>query len=200
MDPAAPPPTEPPVLLAGNPFMPAELQAMALDDVVRRVLPGAFVPWAAPDSSELRAACAGALVGPRLRRGSALGRLTAAWIHGCAPPPAELELLVARFHRAPRPAAGPPVRLNEARLLDSEVVLLAGVPVTTGARTALDVAFHAPEEVALPALGRLVASPRFGCPPGRLRQLVEQTGRSPGKRRALALLDRVLSMAEEGRR
>ncbi|MET1034434.1 MAG: type IV toxin-antitoxin system AbiEi family antitoxin [Arthrobacter sp.] len=193
-DPGTASPDPPRILAAGGAHTAVELQAMAADGVLRRVLPGAYVLPGAADGPELRSAAAGALVGPRLR-GGALGRLTAAWIYGCAPVPLELEVLVPRFHRSTLGGDPIPVRLSEARLLPADRRVLGGVPVTSPARTALDVAFHSPEEHARPALARLAGAPGLGCPAGHLLRLIEETTRRPGRHRAQRLVRELLGGA-----
>jgi hypothetical protein len=182
----------PRILVGGGPHSPAELRAMELDGVLRRVLPGAYVPARHADSPTLRAAAAAALAGQRLR-GGAVGRLTAAWVYGCAPVPGELEVLVPRFHRSAMARDPLRVCVSESRLLPGEVRSIGGVAVTTPARTALDVAFHSPEDRAVPALTRLVNAPGLGCPRGHLLRLVEETARRPGKLRAERLVRGLLT-------
>lgn len=184
------------VLVAGAPHAAEELRAMELDDVLRRVLPGAYVPAGEPDGQVPRAAAAGALAGRRLR-GGAVGRLTAAWVYGCAPPPEELEILVPRFHRSAMARDPLRVCVSEARLLPNEMRAVGGVWCTTPARTALDIAFHSPEEQAVLALTRMVNAPGLGCPKGHLLRLVENVSRRPGKLRAQRLVRGLLTAAAE---
>ena len=190
------------LFLPGQVFAAAELAAMALDGVVREVLPRAYAPARTPDSPHLRAAAAGLLAGRRLggKRmgdkwigGSAVGRLSAAWVHGCCPAPQRLEVLVPRFHRLPAHADPLPVQLSEARLGPEDVVRIGGVPVTTPRRTAVDVALSAPEAEALPVLARLLASPGLGCAGQEVLDLLEGQARRPGKLRARERIERVLA-------
>lgn len=183
------------ILVADAPMTANELQAMLHERVIWQVLPGAYASIAHPDGPEVRAKAAAALAAGRLRAGSAIGRLSAAWIHGCAPPPAELEILVPRFHRLA--AASEPLRiaLSETRLPAEDVVQVGGSPVTSPVRTALDIAFHCPEPTARMVLTRMVNHPSLHCPRGRLLELIEAAERRPGKLHARELVSRLMVSA-----
>ncbi|MEE1621107.1 type IV toxin-antitoxin system AbiEi family antitoxin [Zafaria sp. Z1313] len=168
----------------------AELGAMVLDGVLRPVLPGALVPAGLPDTPEVRAAAAAHVAG-RVPAGT-LGRFTAAWIHGCAPPPGELEVLVRRFHRLPRSADTMPLRLHEAETDARDTELLGGVPVTTPVRTAVDIALFGEESAARAVLSRITHRAGLGCPPGHLLGRLESLVRRPGKSRAIELVRSML--------
>lgn len=182
-------PAETAIYQPGHPFTAPELSVLAGEGVLRRVLPGAYVGTAAPECAEVRTAAVGAYVGPRLREAAVVGRLTAAWVHGYLSQPPELQLLVLRFHRLPlrRPDIG--VSLHECLLADEEVLMIGQMMVTTPARTALDVAFHAPPPVARRILRRMFGSRRTGCSRRQLLEAIEATGRRPGKRAALELVE-----------
>jgi len=194
------------LFLPGEVFAAAELAAMALEGIVREVLPRAYAPARAPDGPLLRAAAAGLLAGRRLggarteaartggpwTGGGAVGRLSAAWVHGCCPAPQRLEVLVPRFHRLPAHADPLPVHLSEARLDAEDVVRIGGVPVTSPARTAVDVALSAPEAESLAVLARLLAAPGLGCTGQAVLDLLEAQARRPGKLRARERIERVL--------
>ncbi|GAA3690691.1 hypothetical protein GCM10023081_30200 [Arthrobacter ginkgonis] len=196
----------PGIFLPGEVFAAAELAAMALEGIVREVLPRAYAPARAPDGPHLRAAAAGLLAGRRLggqRRGDrwsgdkwtgggAVGRLSAAWIHGCCPAPQRLEVLVPRFHRLPAHADPLPVQLSEARLGAEDIVRIAGVPVTSPPRTAVDVALCGPEAESLAVLALLLAAPELGCTGQAVLDLLEGQARRPGKLRARERIERVL--------
>ncbi|GER22194.1 hypothetical protein NCCP1664_06910 [Zafaria cholistanensis] len=185
-------PGHPPALfLPGQVFAAAELAAMALEGIVREVLPRAYAPTRTPEGPHLRAAAAGLLAGTRLRNG-AVGRLSAAWIHGCGPAPGRLEVLVPRFHRLPARADPLPVHLSEAKLDAEDIVRIGGVPVTSAPRTAVDVALSAAEPEALAVLSRLLGSPRLGCTGPAVLDLLERQARRPGKARARERIERVL--------
>jgi hypothetical protein len=186
-------PEDPPaaLFLPGQTFAAAELAAMALEGIVREVLPRTYAPARAPDSPQLRAAAAGLLAGRRLRAG-AVGRLSAAWVHGCCPAPHRLEVLVPRFHRLPAHTDPLPVQLSEARLGAEDIVRIGGVPVTSPRRTAVDVALSAPEAEALAVLARLLGSPELGCTGRAVLDLLEDQARRPGKLRARERIERVM--------
>lgn len=183
------------ILLPGRPYAPPELAAMCLEGVLRPLLPGVFISTAAGDVPAVRAAAATAVAGRRLREVGTVGRLTAAWVHGYHPPPAELELLVSRFHRLPLQCEGLRIVLHEGLLADGDVCRFGPTAVTTPLRTGVDVAFHAPPAVARRVLGRMVNSPRSGCGRAELLAAIAATGRRPGKRAAYCLVDSLPRLA-----
>jgi len=168
-----------------------ELQGMAFDGVL---LPLYGTSYAAPGvaiTHRLRARAAALTVPERIRTKVVAGRLTAAWIYGCAKPPEHLSLLVDAKHRISSLRGSTACSLHEVRLGQMDVVSLGGMLVSSPLRTAADIALHVETERALPALKRLLAREELGI---RLRLLVlavEATPRVPHKRRALATLARL---------
>lgn len=181
-------PAETAIYQPGKPFTAPELSVLQAEGVLRIVLPGAYVCMAQPKSAEVRTAAVASHIGPRLREMAVIGRLTAAWVHGFLPQPPELELLVTRFHRLPLHRPDICISLHECLLTDEEVLRIGQMQVTTVVRTALDVAFHAPPEPARRVLSRMLGSRRTGCSRGELLDAIEATGRRPGKRAALELV------------
>ena len=151
-----------------------ELQAMAADGVLTQLYQRGYLP---PGTQPARS-CAPAPRPWRWRRRSGsgwwLGRMTAAWIYGCAaragPPgaaggrqPADLQ------------SAGPlrGCTFHEVRLGPFDVVSMGGLMVSSPLRTALDVALHVDAERAVPALAALLARPSWASGCGSLRLAVE---------------------------
>ena len=71
-----------------------ELQAMAADGVLTQLYQRGYLPPGAPASPQLRARAAALAVAPAIRQRVVAGRMTAAWIYGCAAEPDRLALLV----------------------------------------------------------------------------------------------------------
>ncbi|WP_417220424.1 hypothetical protein [Arthrobacter sp.] len=181
-------PSDTAIYQPGEPFTAPELAVLRAEGALRIVLPGAYVCAARPDTAEVRTAAVASFLGPRLREAAVIGRLTAAWVHGCHPLPAELELLVARFHRLPLRRGDLGISLHECVLGDDDVLRIGRMQVTTPVRTALDVAFHAPPGPARRVLARMLGTGRIACNREELVAAIEATGRRPGKRAALDLV------------
>ena len=116
------------------------------------------------------------------------GRMTAAWIYGCAPEPDRLALLVDAKRRVSSLRNTRGCTLHEVKLGPLDVVSLGGLMVSSPLRTALDIALHVDAGRAIPALAGLLARPQQDV---RLRLLVlaiEATPRVPHKRAALEKL------------
>lgn len=172
----------------GEPFTAPELAVLRSEGTLRAVLPGAYVCAVRPDTAEARTAAVASFLSPRFRESAVIGRLTAAWVHGCHPVPCELELVVARFHRLPLHRGEIGMALHECLLDDEEVLRIGQMQVTTPVRTALDVAFHAPEDTARRVLARMLGARGGGCGRDQLLEAIAATGRRPGKRAALDLV------------
>ncbi|GAA4625020.1 hypothetical protein [Cellulomonas oligotrophica] len=84
-----------------------------------------------------------------------VGRLAAAWVHTGLLPPDHVDVLVPSGGRRTDPH--PLRRAAEAVLDERDVLVVAGVRVTTVLRTGVDVARWVPEGAAVPALRALVA-------------------------------------------
>jgi hypothetical protein len=119
--------------------------------------------------------------------------MSAAWIYGCAPPPTTVSALLDHRYRTTSQGRCRAASIHEVSLGPLDTTTVAGVPVTTALRTALDIALHAPEEEAVPALLALAADAALGCPPDYIRQVLLARIRLPGRRQALARIERVLA-------
>jgi hypothetical protein len=186
--------TQPYGLLApGGLFTLAELSAMHLDGVLVTVLGDAFRAVNEPETSELRAAALAHQVPAGLAGRAALGRLSAAWVYGCAPPPPTITLLIDRDHRSTvlPPFSG--CTLHEVLLGPYDVERRGGALITSGIRTAVDVALHVPAAESAPVLLEIAGSTELNCPLGRIRAAVAAVAHMPGKRSALRLLEELTS-------
>ena len=103
------------------------------------------------ETAELRAGALAVAMPPR----SVLARAAAVWVHTGRGRPARVDAYVRPGSRRGRPH---PLRVvHECALAPDETVLVGGVPVTTAARTAVDVARWAAAAQAAPLLDALLA-------------------------------------------
>lgn len=137
-------------------FSEKQLGVAVREGVLRRVLRGVYLRHDAPDTVEVRAACAALVVAP----GSVVRDRTAAWIHGVdvlthaehevLPP---IEICVGRF-KAPSDRRG--VDGGTRDLAPGDVMVVHGVAVTTPLRTALDLGCNLRRRDALAALDKFM--------------------------------------------
>src|SRR6476660_7260995 len=165
-----------------------ELQSMAADGVLAQLYQHGYTVPGMAASPQLRARAAAFAVPPAIRQRVVAGRMTAAWIYGCAQEPDRLALLVDASRRVSSLRSTRGCTLHEVRLGPFDVVSLGGLMVSSPLRTALDIALHVEAERAVPALRQLLGRPQQDV---RLRLLVlaiEATPRVPHKRAALEKL------------
>lgn len=183
------------IFCAGGDFSSVELQAMAADGLLQRVYAHTYVRWDITPDPVCRALAAANCLTERLAARAMLGRLTAAWIYGCAPAPQQLQLLIDHGRRTTALAPFSAAVLHEVRLGPEDGMDIAGIQVTTPLRTAMDLARHGPPEPSVRALLAITADPVLRCPLGYVRSAVEAAVRLPGKSVALRRLDAVLRLA-----
>lgn len=181
------------ILTPGDPFTAGELQAMALDQLVVPLYAECYLLPGTACAGDLRGRALALSLPPAVLGRTVAGRLTAAWIYGCAPPPAPASLLVDHRHRisAVRPfgrTAPHRFTVHEVALGPCDVAVVGGMAVTTPLRTAVDLALHAMPGQAEDALRRLTADSSLGCPASLVRKALEGSARVPGKREALQRL------------
>lgn len=187
------PTLETPVLTAGSPFTAVELQAMESDGILHRMVGRAYVPGGARPTPELRARALSATLTPRVRQRTVAGRMTAAWILGCAPAPEMPVMLVESTRRMARLGTGERLLVHEVSFGAFDVFDIADLRVTSGLRTAIDLALHSEERAALPVLRRMLAHPALGLTVGLMERGLDALPTQPHKQRArriLAKLDR----------
>ncbi|UNK44321.1 type IV toxin-antitoxin system AbiEi family antitoxin [Arthrobacter sulfonylureivorans] len=181
------------VLRPGHPFSRSELECMRLDGLLVNVYGSGFaLPWD-QITPRHRAAAAFFSLPEQVRRKVVLGRLTAAWVYGCAPEPEKLSVLLDHRHRAISQGRYRPAMIHEVTLGPLDTVTIGGVPVSTPLRTALDVALHAPEQDAVRVLSALAGSKGLDCQLDVIRQAIEARPRLPGKARALQRIGAAMS-------
>lgn len=182
------PPQYPELYSPGRPFAWPELQSLAADGILAQFHQHGFTLPEAPASPQLRARAAANAVPAAVRQRVVAGRMTAAWIYGCAAEPDKLALLVDAKRRISGLRNTRGCTLHEVRLGPFDVVSMGGLMVSSPLRTAVDIALHVEAHRALPALTGLLARPEKDV---RLRLLVlaiEATPRVPHKRAALEKL------------
>ena len=188
---------QPAIFIPGCPFSIAELSAMAGDGVLLRVYRDGFAPVAVEQTAGLRAAALVSQMPPSWASRAAIGRLSAAWVHGCSPPPGRITLLIDRGHRTTALPAGSGCTLHEVSLGGDAVVRLGGANVTASLRTAVDVALHEDPATALSVLRAFITRPGTSVTPARLRTALGSLRHVRGKRAALLLLGGLVEPAEE---
>ncbi|MGX5717415.1 hypothetical protein [Arthrobacter sp. MAHUQ-56] len=187
----APAPRFPELYAPGSPFAAPELQSLAADGLLARFHQHGYILPGLGASPQLRARAAAGVVPAAIRQRVVAGRMTAAWIYGCAAEPDRLALLVDAKRRVSSLRNTRGCTLHEVRLGPFDVVSLGGLMVSSPLRTALDIALHVEPERAVPALAALLSRPEQDV---RLRLLVlaiEASPRVPHKRAALEKLGRL---------
>ncbi|MDF9750627.1 type IV toxin-antitoxin system AbiEi family antitoxin [Arthrobacter sp. ES3-54] len=172
----------------GTLFSWPELQSMAADGVLTQLYQRGYLPPGAHASPQLRARAASLAVAPTIRQRVVAGRMTAAWIYGCAAEPDRLALLVDANRRISSLRSVRGCTFHEVRLGPFDVVSMGGLMVSSPLRTAVDVALHVEADRAVPALRAMLARPELGVRLRLLRVAVEASPRVPHKRAALAKL------------
>lgn len=163
-----------------------ELQAMAADGVLTQLYQRGYLPPGAPPSPQLRARAASLAVAPAIRHRVVAGRMTAAWIYGCAAEPDRLALLIDANRRLSSLRSVRGCTFHEVRLGPFDVVSMGGLMVSSPLRTAVDVALHVEAGLALPALRAFLSKPELGVRLRLLRLAVDASPRVPHKKAALA--------------
>lgn len=183
---------------AGEIFTSAELQAMRLEGLVRLVIGGSYLRSDFREDPAVRSQAAARCVPRAVRARVALGRTCAAWIYGCAPPPAVISLVT--DHRR-RTTAMPPFTsavMHQVALGPFDVNTVGGVPVTTPLRTALDIAVHGEDRDAVDILRAISRDRDLDCPLRLVEAALLSTSRVPGKTRALTRVRAARRPAPDG--
>lgn len=176
----------------GDLFSWPELQSLCSDGILAHLFRDAYVlPGQSPTAS-LRARAAARGVPASIRRRVVAGRMTAAWIHGCSPPPERLALLVDSNHRISALRATRGCTLHQVTLGRCDVVSLGGLMVSSPLRTAVDLALHVPAEFAVPALQKLLQRRQGDV---RLRLLELAISTSPRLPHKVAALEKLAASA-----
>ncbi|HSN36526.1 MAG TPA: hypothetical protein VLT34_09275 [Arthrobacter sp.] len=184
------PDSPPPELYSpGALFSWPELQAMASDGVLTQLYQRGYLPPGTRPTPQLRARAASILIRPAIRQRVVAGRMTAAWIYGCADEPDRLALLVDSSRRISSLRSTRGCTLHEVRLGPSDVVSLGGLMVSSPLRTSVDIALHVEPERAVPALRALLGKPELGLRLRLLMVAVEASPRVPHKKAALTKLE-----------
>ena len=185
---AAAAPRFPELYAPGGPFAGPELQSLAADGLLARFHQHGYTLPGIPASPQLRARAAAGAVPAAIRQRVVAGRMTAAWIYGCAAEPDRLALLVDAKRRVSSLWNTRGCTLHEVKLGPFDVISLGGLMVSSPLRTALDIALHVEPERAVPALAGLLARPQQDVKLRLLVRAIEATPRVPHKRVALEKL------------
>jgi hypothetical protein len=168
-----------------------ELQAMASDGVLTQLYQRGYLPPGTRPTPQLRARAASALISPVIRQRVVAGRMTAAWIYGCAAEPDRLAMLVDANRRVSSLRSTRGCTFHEVRLGPFDVVSLGGLMVSSPLRTAVDIALHVEPGRAVPALRELLGKPELGLSLRLLAHAVEATPGMPYRKAALAKLEQL---------
>ena len=171
---------------------------MASDGVLVKLSQRGYLPPGAASTPQLRARAAACTIPAPIRQRVVAGRMTAAWIYGCAAEPDRMALLVDASRRISSLRAVRGCSFHEVRLGPFDVVSLGGLMVSSPLRTAVDIALHVEPDRALPALAALLAAPELDVRLRLLIRAVNATPRMPHKRSALAKLAALLDRPEAG--
>lgn len=182
---------------AGTLFSWPELQAMASDGVLTQLYQRGYVEPGTRATPQLRARAAACAIPLVIRQRIVAGRMTAAWIYGCAREPDRLALLIDANRRVSSVRSTRGCTFHEVRLGPFDVVSLGGLMVSSPLRTALDIALHVDAEQALPALAAFLARPELDVRLRLLRLAVEAVPKPPHQRAALEKLAALLPESRE---
>ena len=189
-----PPALEPPsseLYAPGALFSWPELQAMASDGVLTQLYQRSYLPPGARATPQLRARAAAVLISPAIRQRVVAGRMTAAWIFGCASEPDRLALLVDASRRLSSLRSARGCTFHEVRLGPFDVVSLGGLMVSSPLRTSVDIALHVEPGRAVPALRALLGKPELGLRLRLLMHAIEATPGMPYRKAARATLEQL---------
>jgi hypothetical protein len=187
-DPAAPIALPAELYSPGSLFSWVELQAMASDGVLTQLYQRGYLPPGTRSTPQLRARALCTMIPAPIRQRVVAGRLTAAWVYGCAQEPDRLALLVEANRRISSLRSTRGCTFHEVRLGTLDVVSLGGLMVSSPLRTALDIALHVESDRALPVLAALLDRTELGVRLRLLRLAVEASPRLPHKNAALEKL------------
>lgn len=190
-EPAMPKPAPPEMYSPGALFSWPELQAMASDGVLTQLYQRGYLPPGTQPTPQLRARAASVLVSPAIRQRVVAGRMTAAWIYGCAAEPDRLAMLVDANRRISSLRTTRGCTFHEVRLGPFDVVSLGGLMVSSPLRTSVDIALHVEPGRAVPALRALLGKPELGLRLRLLMHAIEATPGMPYRKAALAKLEQL---------
>lgn len=169
---------------------------MTMDGVLCHVFGQYFRPASLPESPSLRAAALQQQVPAYLSHRAVVGQLAAAWVHGCAPLPEVVSLLVDNDGNSVSLPRRSGCSVRQVRLPAQDVLLVGSTRVTSPLRTAMDVARSAPELLARPVLRAMAAQPLLEFSLGRLLHVLQSATHVPGKLQAEVLVQAMLDHPE----
>lgn len=184
------------LLAPGTLFIFSELSAMVMDGVLCHVFGQVFRPSALAETPAVRAAALAHHIPAFLSHRAVLAQLSAAWVYGCAPAPAEVALLVDNDGNSAAVPRHSGCTVRQVRLEAQDFQLVGTTRVTTALRTALDVARSAPPALARPVLVAMSRDPALACPLRRIQQALLAAPHVPGKLRAQELVQTLLDTAQ----
>lgn len=140
----------------------------------------------APPCPESRATAAALHLRPMSRQRAVLHRLTAAWIYGCAPPPALLECTAfGPSGLTLDPVESTFVHHRYTTYTKYEALRIGPLRVTTPLRTCVDLAAFAQDKRGDAALATMLRAPGLGCAPETVCAALDAVPRLAFRKRAL---------------
>ncbi|TWH34389.1 hypothetical protein L600_001200000450 [Isoptericola variabilis J7] len=158
---------------------PVAWDCLVRDGALRVVRGRCAVPAGTPVDAEVRARAL-----PPVPGGSVVAGRTAAWLHAGVPDDGVLHLAYPTGRHRPEVWVG--AHVWQEPLLATDVVHLAGVPVTTAVRTVVDLAVREDVDVAVAAIRALVEE--CGVDLDAARRALELRARVVGRPRARRVL------------
>ena len=169
----------------GDRLSQSELSAARIDGHVVE-MGDAYIPADLVETADVRASTITPLVQP----GTAASGPTAAWIHGAGDTPPAVHHVKRCVERRLRPVTSARLVFHDTVLPSSDVRMIGGIPVSTAARTMLDLAttLHRDPRVRI-WMDRLA----LACPeaPADAVTALRDMKRVPGSRAGIAALERL---------
>lgn len=169
---------------------------MVMDGVLCHVFGQVFRPSALVETPAVRAAALAHHIPAFLSHRAVLAQLSAAWVYGCAPAPADVALLVDNDGNSAAVPRHSGCTVRQVRLEPQDVQLVGTTAVTTVLRTALDVARSAPLALARPALEAFASDASLACSLESVQQALLDAPHIPGKLRAQELVQELLDASQ----
>lgn len=166
---------------------------MVMDGVLCHVFGQVFRPAAMAETPAVRAAALAHHIPAFLSHRAVLAQLSAAWVYGCAPLPAEVALLVDNDGNSAAVPRHSGCTVRQVHLEARDVQLVGTTQVTTALRTAMDVARSAPPGFATPVIKAMAGAAALDCSLERIQQGLLDAPHVPGKLRAQELVQTLLN-------
>ncbi|GAA1348286.1 hypothetical protein [Falsarthrobacter nasiphocae] len=178
-----------------TPYSPAEWQCMEAEGLVRPLIDGVWAAGALRQTADIRARAAGLVTPIQLIGRVVIGWSSAAWVHGWAPSPARLELLIDQSSRTTSAhRITDKVIIHEVKNPLDRSLNMSGTFVSDRVRTAVDVARYCNDDEAAAILSHAFRDPSL---PAQI-QAAEELGSLPALTGPTSRARRRLRKAAQG--